>query len=103
MLLYLLIPRISHLSSLMAVRESYPSIYDFKNLGRPSDASAVDGAVDAEAAVIAADKQLPLIFNEDNIRATFSMMEPTGKKTTTRRKYHHALQVIDFPFVDLAS
>ena len=79
----------------MAVREGYPSLYDFKT--GPSDSSSAateDAAEDDAGAVISdADSRLPLVFNENNIRATFSMLEPTNKRTTTRKKFRHALKV----------
>jgi len=93
---------ISHLTALMAVRESYPPKFEF---GRPS-ASATTGesatgvatqlvksAVEV-AAVEVADAQLPRLFTDDNIRATFSLLDLTEKKTTTRKKLRHALQVL---------
>jgi len=89
---------ISHLSALMAVREGYPSLYDFKGRARTSASSSSSGkgvAEDDAGAVLSdADSRLPLVFNEDNIRATFSMMEPTNKGTTTRKKFRHALKVL---------
>ena len=73
----------------MAVRESYPPAID----ARKTLTEIPDDAPEMIAAVAEADEQLPLVFNEENIRSTLTMMNPTGKTVTTRKKFKHALMV----------
>lgn len=91
---------INHLQSLISVRESYPSVFDIHRA--PNSSSTVsssstsggESSSSVDAAVEEADARLPRVFSEDNIKTTFSLLEPTGKKTTTSSKAKHAFKIL---------
>jgi len=90
---------INHLTSLIAVRESYPSIYDLHRdptSSTTSTSTSEGSSSEVDAAVGEADSRLPRVFSEDNVKATFSLLEPTGKKITSLAKAKHAMRVLGF-------